>query len=271
MNRHYNMDIDDRMMQQEELEVTFPYHSVYISPQGMISVDHGECKAAEDIVKELDLEAFAKNGYCDNAMWSKDTCISELLKNKHWKGDVFNAVQYFENNICLVANEIVGTNGPYYQGINFKVTIFTKMIEGKFNIDQSFANIVPGKMIDTATHHMEIALEELEKEHPNYAYSISESLKSTEAICRQILLNKNITLGDALREISKTRGLSKTLYDAFAKLYGWANTEQGIRHGLFEIPTNELKEHDARLMVELCISMNNYLTRAYGLDLKLKS
>jgi hypothetical protein len=90
----------------------------------------------------------------------------------------------------------------------------------------------------------------LSSEEPNYAKAAHEAVSAVEGLCRIILDQPSITLGDALK-ILKQRGL---LHPAFAKsiegLWGFASTEPGVRHGAATL--SAVKPHDAQYVVEAC-------------------
>ena len=107
--------------------------------------------------------------------------------------------------------------------------------------------------------HIKRALDLLSKrKNPDPRNSIKESISAVEAACQQIT-GTGSTLGDALRKIEQTQSnkLSQPLRDAFSKLYGFTNSEGGIRHALLD--DSEADFVTARFMLVSCSAFVNYL------------
>lgn len=107
------------------------------------------------------------------------------------------------------------------------------------------------------------ALESLyNREHPNYANSVKDSILAVEGICNIINGTKNETLGKAIKKI-KSSGVNihSALETAFGNLYGYSSDQNGIRHngGIMENTTFE----EAKYMLISCSAFVNYLIELY--------
>lgn len=106
--------------------------------------------------------------------------------------------------------------------------------------------------------HLDRALSLLaDRKQPDYRNSIKESISAVEAMARLVSGNEKATLGEALRELEKSRKLHAALKDGFSKLYGYTNDEHGIRHAMLEEP--DLTHNDAKYFLLSCTSFVNYL------------
>lgn len=93
---------------------------------------------------------------------------------------------------------------------------------------------------------------------PDYENSIKDSICAVEAICCIITENKNVTLGEALKQLeSKGVKLHKALLSSMSSLYGYTSDEGGIRHGSIDF-TGATSE-DAKYMLIACSAFVNYL------------
>jgi hypothetical protein len=108
--------------------------------------------------------------------------------------------------------------------------------------------------------HIKRALELLaDKKNPDPRNSVKESISAVEAVCRLITGDKNATLGTALDLIEKQGKvkLHPALKGAFDKLYGYASSSSGIRHGT--IDDREVDFDIAKYMIVACSAFTNYL------------
>ena len=126
------------------------------------------------------------------------------------------------------------------------------------SIKQSIETLHEGGMDSAATHLRQAA------EHMNaqqYADSIADSIHAVESIARAIDPRANRTLGPALKSLEKAGMLKHpALKEAFAKLYGYTNDEQGIRHALTDKDAADVGLDEAVFMFGACASFAAYLT-----------
>lgn len=121
-------------------------------------------------------------------------------------------------------------------------------IEEALNKSQAFSG---------AQHHLEQAISLLsDRQNPDYANSIKESISAVESVARTFSSGK--TLGDALNKLESV-GLKihQALKGAWHKLYGWASDEQGIRHG--GVGAAEADQPLAKYMLISCSAFISYL------------
>lgn len=105
-----------------------------------------------------------------------------------------------------------------------------------------------------------------DREKPDYANSIKESISSVEAICKIILKDnsKEATLGKMLNKL-KEEGIEihESLMVAFKKLYEYASDAKGIRHaGNLDGPSASFEE--AKFMLVSCAAFVNYLSALHA-------
>lgn len=93
-----------------------------------------------------------------------------------------------------------------------------------------------------------------------YADSIKESIHAVESVARLIDPEANKKLGAALKSLERA-GLLRhpALREAFDKLYGYTNDEEGIRHALIERDAAHVDVDDALFMYGACASFAAYL------------
>ena len=96
------------------------------------------------------------------------------------------------------------------------------------------------------------------REHPDYANSIKESITAVEAACNILLETEKCTLGAALKKLEdKGIVIHPALKQAFDKLYGYTSDAGGIRHS-GDLGTNATRE-EAKFMLVACSAFCNYL------------
>ena len=94
---------------------------------------------------------------------------------------------------------------------------------------------------------------------PDYRNSIKESVSAVEAMCKK-LTNSKSALPAALTMLDKNLKVPMpgSLKGGFEKIYGYASSTHGIRHGFSEV--QEVGEEDARFMLIACSAFVNYLS-----------
>ena len=101
-----------------------------------------------------------------------------------------------------------------------------------------------------------------DRENPDYANSVKESITAIESMCNIILGTNNKTLGEALNKLeSNGVMIHGALKSAFSNLYGYTSDKTGIRHGgkIDEKTTFE----EAKFMLVVCSAFFNYLISIY--------
>ena len=123
-------------------------------------------------------------------------------------------------------------------------------IERALNIADKFESV---------RDHLEKALKFFSnREEPDYANSIKESVSGLESLV-QTLLGEKGTLGKLIEDLNVHPALRK----GFSSLYGWTSDEGGIRHGKFNEPV-EPGFAEARYMLVTISSFINYLIEKFG-------
>ena len=129
--------------------------------------------------------------------------------------------------------------------------------EMKESVKRSLDNISQSKLTGSKSHLCNAAQE---LSNNNYAAAIRESIHAVEAAARQIDSKASKGLGAALDSLEKKGMLNhKALKDAFKKLYGYTNDEQGIRHPLIEKNAANVGFDEAIFMYGACVSFIDYL------------
>ena len=96
-----------------------------------------------------------------------------------------------------------------------------------------------------------------------YADSVRESIHAVESVARKIG-KQSSTLKDALKFLERDGlPIHPALKDAFIKLYGYTNDEQGIRHALLDRDAADVGLDEAIFMFGACASFAAFLTRKH--------
>lgn len=98
--------------------------------------------------------------------------------------------------------------------------------------------------------HWRAAQSALAKEEPDYAAAAHAAVSAVEGLCRIILGDDSITLGEAVKRMRSRGLLHSTIAKSIEGLWGFASNEPGVRHGATK-PT-AVKSHDAEFVVEAC-------------------
>lgn len=118
-------------------------------------------------------------------------------------------------------------------------------------------------------HHLRKALTLLSnRETPDYANSVKESISAVEAICNLIIGGQG-TLGQALKKLNASGvEIHPALEKAWQGIYGYTSDADGIRHWASELPT--VSQADAKYFLVSCSAFTNLLlaeTARVGLSL----
>ena len=113
-----------------------------------------------------------------------------------------------------------------------------------------------------AKTHLHDAAEAINEKR--YADAVRESIHSVESVARTIDPNASKTLGPALTSLEKAGVLNhRALKEAFSKLYGYTNDENGIRHALLDEGDADVDLDDAVFMFGACASFAAYLVNRH--------
>ena len=189
----------------------------------------------------------------------------DLFKKEFLKTDWYKVYECIEiiintneyvNRTSLIKdfNKELETENSAYRIIENRVIRITDEVEIKeinevFLIDDKF------KPVKDQIENALILLSD--KKNPDYKNSFKESISAVESLCRIILNDKKVTLGDALKKIEYDNGLeiNGALRSGFSSIYGFASNE--VRHGT--IKESEIDYNLAKFMVVSCSAFINYL------------
>ena len=185
-------------------------------------------------------------------------------------------------NVVLDLVETIANNGPHTKDFVNRVSKSFERHAAAYRLDtsqrpyrfipqtskeqgeaasQSIKTLRQGRMEGAATHLRQAA------EHINagqYGDSIADSIHAVESVARVLDSEASQTLGPALDSLERS-GLLKhpALKEAFKKLYGYTNDEQGIRHALLDRDSPDVGLDEALFMFGACASFGAYLVGKY--------
>ena len=226
-------------------------------------------------------QAFIKNLLADVygqvLDWAKSYRYDDLLEIMH---DTF-ATDDYDSILTLV--EYIAAQLPNYgkKGVVYKGMLYT--VEQLYNhcFEQEYVGyrLIAG-VAQTITDENEVntiqetvnskcaevkqhigkALSFLsDRQSPDYANSIKESISAVERMC-SIILGKATTLGDALKHLEDSGvKIHPALKSAFSKLYGYTSDASGVRHA-GELGGEDSTFEEAKFMLVSCCAFVNYLT-----------
>ena len=109
-----------------------------------------------------------------------------------------------------------------------------------------------------AEAHLRDAAEHINAQR--YADSIRESISAVESVARTIDPKASTTLGPALSSLEKAGVLKHGVFkEALQKLYGYTNSEEGIRHCLMDEGEANVGLEEAVFMFSACAIFSAYL------------
>ena len=161
--------------------------------------------------------------------------------------------------------------GEYYSAAKLYNQVFEKEYVG-YRIVKGYATPITdpheGAEIEDAAairhievgQHIEKALRYLsDREKPDYANSIKESISAVERMC-SIIIGKPTTLGDALKKLEDSGvTIHPAMKSAFDKLYGYTSDASGIRHA-GRLGGSDSTFEEAKFMLVSCCAFVNYLS-----------
>ena len=83
-----------------------------------------------------------------------------------------------------------------------------------------------------------------------FAKAAHEAVSAVEGLCRIILNDRSVTLGDALKRLTKRKLLNPALAKSIEGLWAFTSREPGVRHGAGT--PSAVKPEDAQFVVEAC-------------------
>ena len=195
--------------------------------------------------------------------WSKTRAkIREYFFDCEWN-EVYDFIEFIANNhpysslneeFTKLCNSLLERESSAYRFVGGRIAQITSQVEIS-EIEEALQITGNLKGINT---HLKTALELFsDRKAPDYRNSMKESISAVEAICKLITGEESATLGQALKRIENTLGLSPALKSAFSNLYGYTSGEDGIRHALHD--ESNLGFEDAKFFLVACSAFVNYL------------
>ena len=150
----------------------------------------------------------------------------------------------------------------YIQDVNELPTVIPRFNdESGEAIQQAIKSIEEAEMEGAATHLRDAAKHINERQ---YSDAIADSIHAVESIARLISPKQTKTLVPALNSLENAGVIKhKALKQAFSKLYGYTNDEQGIRHPLLDNDSPEVGLDEAMFMFGACASFAAYLVNKH--------
>lgn len=174
------------------------------------------------------------------------TVQRQLYRSVSYKGRTFTAEQAYN---LVMRQEYVGYR--LIKGQARPITDAHEVQTIQETIDSKYSEV---------RQHISKALGFLsDRQSPDYANSIKESISAVERMC-SIILGKATTLGDALKHLEDSGvRIHPALKRAFSQLYGYTSDASGIRHS-GELGGKDSTFEEAKFMLISCCAFVNYLT-----------
>ena len=168
------------------------------------------------------------------------------------------------NNVGLKIGELFEKHEAAYR-LDFSSTPYrfvpSASIEQSESTQHALQTLHEGNM-DGATTHLRQAAEHINA--CQYADAITDCILAVESVARIIDPQSSATLGPALHSLEQTGVLNHpVLKQAFLKLYGYTNDEQGLRHALLDQDAADVGLSEAMFMFGACASFAAYLAQKH--------
>lgn len=204
--------------------------------------------------------------YSSGINYDNEKCL-EIVKTTIMEDeydDVLTVLEYFIHKI----EEVEFSNKRYEKGMN---DLFEKEYVGYRFVKGIITSITDSNEINSintaieieyenVSNHLIKALEKIsDRNSPDYANSIKESISAVESMCNNYLKVSKGTLGEMLNKI-ETSGISihPALKKSFQSLYGYTSDASGIRHGE-KLGDESATFEEAEFMLVACSAFVNYL------------
>jgi len=160
-----------------------------------------------------------------------------------------------DKKLALALNHAMEANLAPFRIVNGRVL----KVDQDSDVDAIEQALSDTSVISGARHHLEQALSHLaDRENPDYANSIKESVSAIEATCRRLTNSPGATLADALKAL-KASGVSihPALERGWRAIYGYTSDADGIRHAATEAP--DISQAEARYFLVSCSAFASLL------------
>ena len=196
------------------------------------------------------------NFLCDDG-YRRYSSFRHYFMNEEWY-KIYDIIEYLLKNsknqdlLKPNFNEVLIRENSAYRIVGFQLVLIVDDVE----IDE-IEEVLTCKF-NVVKNQIQGASKLLsDRKNPDYKNSFKESISAVESLCKIILNNDSITLGQALNEIEKMPNfkINGALKQSFSSLYGYASNE--VRHG--KIEDSEVDYDLAKFMVVSCSAFINYL------------
>ena len=201
-------------------------------------------------------------------MWHADT-------DKEWLNKLLNDSKYYEvlgfaefimrhetcsgtlcDNIKSAFEQV--PMAYYIQDVNELPTVIPRFSDESGEAIQQAIKSIEEAGMEGATTHLSKAAKHINERQ--YSDAIADSVHAVESVARLISPKKANTLRPALNSLENAGVIKhKALKEAFSKLYGYTNDEEGIRHPLLEKDSPDVGLDEAMFMFGACASFAAYL------------
>jgi len=134
----------------------------------------------------------------------------------------------------------------------------TELIDEAIELSSEYSSI--NTQLRTARRYLKST------EQSDFRNAVKEAIGAVETTLRIALNDPNITVGEAVKRLSKDSNLHPALAKGISNLYGFNSDSGGIRHGLKE-GEFEPNYSDAKFMVMTYTSFINYIIEKYNLTI----
>lgn len=229
-----------------------------------------DAQMQDRVVRRLWLEHFKKPR---DERPSFDRTVWMQVKNEVLEGEWFDVLDVVERSVqALRPPQDAAGQGETYSSAMAKAfnDCFEKFLVGYRFIGQEIVPVDSSEdaeavrdaidsssVVSGSRRSLSKAVELLaDRQAPDYANSIKESISSVEAVTRRI--TGQTTLGAGLKQLEKAGlTLHPALKDGWLKLYGWSSDEDGVRHGSIDAAT--VDQAMAKYMLVTCSAFVSYL------------
>ena len=228
--------------------------------------------AEQDFMRNLLAEV-----YCDVVDWSRYYHYDSVLNiiQDTILSDDYDAILTIIEYIAKEVPKYIHKSIRYKGKIHTAETIFNLAFEQEYvgyrlincqaqpitddNEIQTIQESVNSKYSEVKQHFNKSLGFLSDRQAPDYANSIKESISAVERMC-SIIIGKSTTLGAALKKLEDSNvRIHPALKDAFNKLYGYTSDASGIRHS-GELGGKDSTFEEAKFMLVSCCAFVNYLT-----------
>ena len=181
------------------------------------------------------------------------TFIEYILRHRECPDELYTSLAsaFSETSSAYLVKEIGG-----------KPTVIPRISREAGDATRRAIETIDEEGMDGASTHLRNAAEHIKARQ--YADAIVDSIHAVESVARIIDPKSSKTLGPALNSLEQTGVLNHAvLKQAFSKLYGYTNDEQGIRHALTDKDAADVGLDEAIFMFGACASFAAYLTQKH--------